>query len=575
MIKSRSFKFLKNKHLFNYCTMNTEESKNYYEEKNDNINLYNSKLFSHNLKLKIVNNLNLNNIKQIKIKENSNKKKLKIFLPEISYGNIKQRNKESFSNKESNKKRIYSSSNLKPKNYKIGKYFEDKKLSIDKLLNLRKKFSSKIKMSKGEIVEMTYGNKIMFDNNLDLKVEENKRIKEILYNNPKFIIDLIEFGYVNKQEINEFFNIESFNILWNENLEKSYREIRKINSNIFKIISFLSKTGLLRKLKKNYESKNFIDFYNYNIKEIEKIYDIYEKLKEYEYNKIKEAFEKIDNIYLTRDILLKEKISKIRKEYFSNKLKHYQEMKKSKIDLKELIDKGKAELIEIKNCIFHVRQNTDWKIFPSKKINRLKFSKSMTKYNEIIKKEMNIKNIEFKDKIKKEKIYLKERINLLKSKKVFEKSNFNLNKFMKENEENKRIIEYYIVIVQSNFRGYIVRIFLGKLIKGINDIINNLYEYTKFKQLILTLYKKSFELIELNDNSVIFGQKIKEINNVTKIMIKNCRTRKLIFKKNEVEIINKIIKYNIGLLPIKEDQEIYSNIPLINLNKFLTYIKIK
>ena len=222
-----------------------------------------------------------------------------------------------------------------------------------------------------------------------------------------------------------------------------------------------------------------------------------------------------------------------------------------------------------------MRQNTDWKIFPSKKINRLKFSKSMTKYNEIIKKEMNIKNIEFKDKIKKEKIYLKERINLLKSKKVFEKSNFNLNKFMKENEENKRIIEYYIVIIQSNFRGYIVRIFLGKLIKGINDIINNLYEYTKFKQLILTLYKKSFELIELNDNSVIFEQKIKEINNVTKIMIKNCRTRKLIFKKNEVEIINKIIKYNIGLLPIKEDQEIYSNIPLINLNKFLTYIKIK
>ena len=48
-------------------------------------------------------------------------------------------------------------------------------------------------------------------------------------------------------------------------------------------------------------------------------------------------------------------------------------------------------------------------------------------------------------------------------------------------------------------------------------------------------------------------------------MIKHCRTRKIVFKKSETKLINKIIK----------DQEIYSNIPLINLNKFLTYIKIK
>ena len=573
MIKSRSFKFLKNNPLFNYYTINTEESKNEYKETDNNINLYNSKLFSHNLKIKIVKNLNLNNIKQIKIKANSTKKKLKIFLPNISNSNIHLSNK--YNNKEYNKKRIYSSSNLKPKNYKIKVNIEDRKISMEKLLKLRKKFSSKIKMSKGEIVEMTYGNKIGFGNDLDIDINENKRIKEILYKNPKFIIDLIEFGRVDKNEINEFFNIESFNIIWNENFEKSYREIRKIDTNIFKIISFLSKTGLLRKLKKNFESKNYIDFYNYNIKEIEKTYDIYEQLKEYEYQKIKEAFEKIDDIYLMRDFLLKEKISKIRKEYYSKRLKKYQEMKKSEIELKEIIDKGKAELIEIKNCIFHVRQNTDWKVFPYKKINRLKFSKSITKYNEIIKKEMNIKNIEFKDKLKKEKIYLKQKINILKSQKVFDNPNFNLNKFIKENKEHKRIIEYYITIIQSNFRGLIVRIFLAKLIKGIHNIINNLYIYTKFKQLTLALYKKSFELIDSNIKGDIFKQKINEINNVVKIMIKYCRTRKLIFKKYEVEIINKTIKYNIGILPIKENHEIYSNIPLINLNKCLTYLKMK
>ena len=569
MIKSRSFKFHKKLPLYHFYTINTEETKNQNKEKNiNNITFFNSKIFSHNIK-----NLNLINIKKIKIKANSNKKKPKFLLPNISYSNIQQKTEGNYSNNKNNKKRMYSSSNLKPKNYKIGENFENKKIPINKLLYLRKKFSSHIKMSKGEIVEMTYGNKIQFGNELDTDIKENKRIKEIIYNNPKFILDLIKFGQVDINEIKDFFDIESFNIHWDENLEKSYREIRKINSNIFKIISFLSKTGLLRKLKKNYESKNYIDYYNYNIKEIEKVYDIYEKLKEYDYMKIKEAFDKIDNIYLIRDFLLKEKISKIRKEYFSKKIKNYQENKKSEINLKEIVDKGKAELIEIKNCIFHIRQNTNWKIFPNKKINRLRFSKSITKYNEIIKIETNIKNIEFKDKIKKAKIYLKQKINQLKSKKAFEYPNFSLNKFIKENKDNKRIIEYYITLIQSNFRGFIVRSFLSKLIKSINAIILNLYEYTKFKQLIITLYKKTFELGELNDEKN--KEKIEEINNVVKIMIKHCRTRKIVFKKSETKLINKIIKDNIGLLPIKENQEIYSNIPLINLNKFLTYIKIK
>ena len=104
MIKSRSFKLKKNKPFFNYYTMNTEESKNESKETYNNINLFNSKLFSHNLKIKIVKNLNLNNIKQIKLKANSNKKKPKIILPCISYSNIHLNNKES--RKEFNKKRI-------------------------------------------------------------------------------------------------------------------------------------------------------------------------------------------------------------------------------------------------------------------------------------------------------------------------------------------------------------------------------------------------------------------------------------------------------------------------------------
>ena len=568
MIKSRSFKNTKKKHFFEYSNINKTETNNDNSRKGKNKILILKPELLTNLskdKLKITKKTNLFNIKQIKRKANSNNKKPNIILPDISNNYIQSKTKTI--NYKGNKKRINSSYNIKPKNYKISDNIDDKKIPIEKLLYLRKKFSSKINMSKGELVEMTYGNKINLGNDLDTDIEENIRIKEILYNNPKFIIDLIEFGRVDKNEIKEFFNIESFNITWNENMEKTYREIRKSNSNILKIISFLSKTGLLMKLKKNFESKNYLNFYNYNQKEIERIYNIYERIKKYKHRIIKEAFNKIDNIYFIRDILIKEKISKIRKEYYSKKLKNYKENKNLEINLQEITEKGKAELIEIKNCIFHIRQNTNWKIFPYKKINRLKFSKSITKYNEIIQKEINIKYIKYKDTIKKEKIYLKEKINILKTKKILDKPNFIWNKFIKENIDNKRIIDYYATIIQTNFRGYIVKLFLSKIIKGINSIIINLYQYTKFKQLILKLYKMTFEFIELNK---IYS--LEEINKVVKTMIKKCKTRKLIFKKEEVDKINKITKINIGILPIKDNQEIYSNIPLFNLNKYLTYL---
>ena len=560
MIKSGSFSFLKNR----YSRIYTEETKiNYKEKEKNKILVLRKKLnlsFSKD-KIKQKKKISLNII-PIKLKIY----KQKIPLPNISSSihTISKESKEIINNKK-NKKEIYSSNILKPKNYNISDNIEDKIICTQKLLYLKNKFLSKINMSKGEIVEMTFGKNIKFDNILDIFMEKNKRIKEIIYNNPKFIINLIEIGKVDKNDIYDFFNIESFNISWNEILERSYREIRKISSNIFKIVSFLSKTRLIGILKKNFESKNYMNFDNYNQKEIEKIYDIYEKLKKYDNEKIKEALDKINEIYYIRDILLKEKISKIRNEYYSNKLKNYNENKKYEINLKELTEKGKIGLIEIKNCIFHIRQNTNWKIFPYKNINRLKFSKPITKYNEIIKKEIDIKNIEFKDKIIKEKIYIKEKIKILKKENIFQKADFNWNKFIKKNIENKKIIDYYVTIIQSNFRSFMVKIFINKLIKSVNSIIINLYEYSKFKQFILTMYKMTYE----NDTNNI---KLNQINKVLNIIIKNCRTRKLIFKKYEVDMINKITKSNIGILPLEPNQEIYSNIPLIYLLKYINYI---
>ena len=239
--------------------------------------------------------------------------------------------------------------------------------------------------------------------------------------------------------------------------------------------------------------------------------------------------------------------------------------------MKKVVEKGKAELIQIKNCIFHVRQNINWKIFPYKEINRIKFKKPITKLNEVIKKDININNVEIKEKIKKEKIYLKERIKALKKEKLLfnnNDKNFNWKTFMKENKENKKIIEYYIIMIQAHFKGFLVKIFLNKLITCVDTIVINLYKYTKFKKIILKLYEMTFE--ETNEKN-----KIKEINKVVKIMINNCKTRLLIFKENEVNLINKIIESNIGILPIKSNQEIYSSIPLLNLNKYLSYLILK
>ena len=563
MIKNRNLKLFNNITFKNYSNINTETSKNDDNKREKNkliflrprINLSFSKgKIKENKSNKYI------NMKQINIKTFSKNKKPKFKLLNISI-NLNKEIKIEKNNIKLIGRRNFSFENIKPKKYKITE-------NID----IKKRY-----MSKGELFEMIYGKIIKFGNKLDIDIEKNKRIKEILYNKPKFIIDLIEFGYIDEKEIKEFFNIESFNISWNENLEKSYREIRIINSNIFKIVSFLAKTGLLRKLRKNYESKNYVNFYSYNKKELEKMYDTYEQLKKYEYKKLKQAFDKVDDIYLIREILLKQKILNIRKKYFSNKFKNFEENKKLEVNIKEIAEKGKVELLEIKNCVFHVRQNINWKIFPHKKINRLKFSKSITKYNEIIQRENNIKNIEYRDKLKKEKIYLKEKIKILKKEKVFEHPEFNWNNFMKKNSENKRIIEYYIIMIQSNFRGSMVKLFLSKLIKGISNIIINLYEYTKFKQLILTIYKKAFEIIESFDITDIqnYYIKINQIKKVIKIMIKNCKTRKLIFKKNEVSIINKITEKNTYILPIRENQEIYSNIPLINLNKYLSYLNLK
>ena len=94
--------------------------------------------------------------------------------------------------------------------------------------------------------------------------------------------------------------------------------------------------------------------------------------------------------------------------------------------------------------------------------------------------------------------------------------------------------------------------------------------YLGFKKLILSLYKTTFD--EIISDKIKYNEYKYKVNNVRKIIkviIKNCKNRKLLFKKNEVDLINKLEETNIGFKPIREEQEIYSVRLLLVLDKYL------
>ena len=144
---------------------------------------------------------------------------------------------------------------------------------------------------------------------------------------------------------------------------------------------------------------------------------------------------------------------------------------------------------------------------------------------------------------------------------------------MNENKENKKIILYCIIMIQSKFRGFLVKAFLAKLIRSVDIIIINLDKYLQFKKLILRLYNKTFDEIiwKRNDNSA-FRNSIQDVRKFIKFIIKNNKSRKLVFKKKEIDIINKLTETEIEFRPLKEDQAIYSVKLLLILDKFLFYL---
>ena len=463
------------------------------------------------------------------------------------------------------------------------KNFINRKISLNKLLFLRAKFFAKEKMNRGELTEMMFGNKIPFYKHKSICDDMQNKIYEVLCNNPKLILDLIEKGYVEKKDVIDYFNLKAIHISWNDELEKKFREIGynkiKTNSNMLKTTFFLVNIGFHRILKQKFEEKNFRSTSTYNQAEIEEFSKIYEKLKKYDLNRLLEGYSKVDAIYHLREVIINDKINKIRDKYYHNKLnKFFQDKNKSDIIVKKVVEKEKNEMKEMKNYIFQIREKKEFKAFPHKHINKLRFSKSITKINKLIREEVNTKNVCVTDKIKQTKNYIKEKIKLYQKQGIFpsiyshKNFKFNWKDFMNENKENKKMIKFCIVMIQSKFRGFMVKVFLAKIIRSVDIIINNLDRYLSFKKLVLKLYKITFDDIVWKKEHSNFKNRIKDIRKFIKFIIKNNKSRKLIFKQNEIDLINKLNDCNIGFIPIKEEQAIFSIKLLLILDKFLFYL---
>ena len=233
----------------------------------------------------------------------------------------------------------------------------DKKISYDKLLNLRAKFFSGQKLTRGELTEMMFGKTIPFIKTKTFSEDYQKKIMEVLSNDPQLIINLIKFGKVTKQEVIDYFNLDALNLDWNEELEKKYREIvynkNKTNSNMLKTTFFLVNIGFHKILRQKFEERHLITTKTYNQKEINEFAIIYEKLKKYDLETLIDGYAKVEYIYHIRDLVVHNKITYIRNVFFERKVKKFRKIRnKNEKCLTEANEVTKEDICDMKKCIY-------------------------------------------------------------------------------------------------------------------------------------------------------------------------------------------------------------------------------
>jgi hypothetical protein len=186
--------------------------------------------------------------------------------------------------------------------------------------------------------------------------------------------------------------------------------------------------------------------------------------------------------------------------------------------------------------------------FP-KKLKKLVFSKKFKaqKNDNFI----DIKNQTTMDMIKHSKIYMK--LVIKKYSSVLNIMKIRHEDFYELNEDTKKICVYFAVLIQTNFRGYMIRKSLIKMNESIKKIIYNIRRYTGFKKMIF----KTIHMFNVYS--------FKKLKGLLKIMYKKYKTYRIVLTSENKKTLK---KFCVRFLSNKEIQ-IPNMIKSINLINFL------
>lgn len=455
----------------------------------------------------------------------------------------------------------------------------DKQLSYVKLLNLKDLFYSGKKLTRGALTEMTFGKAIPFFKTKTFSEDYQKKIFEVLSNAPQLIINLIKYGKVTTQEVIDYFNLDALNLDWNEDLEEKYREIvynkNKTNSNMLKTAFFLVSIGFHKVLRRKFEERHLISIKTYNEKEIYEFAVVYEQLKKYDLETLLDGYGKVEYIYHIRDLVVHNKITKIRKVFFEKKVEKFRKIRnKDEKCLTEANEATKEDISNMKKCIYNIRTNNIFKKFPSKAIKKYEFCKTITKLNEKVHNKSDIKNIISINKIKRSKNYVKTLIAELKKEGKLPSMNlkkFDWKQFYKEDSANRQVINFFSGIIQANFKGYMIRKWLGKMNEAVVKIQFNLIKYIHFKKMILSLFTETVEGIKEFDkaNPEIYRTPARRIRQIVHALLQSYSSCSFYMFDRDIEQINMLYYRNLVPNQIMVGKIVKSNKLLVFLDNCL------
>lgn len=455
----------------------------------------------------------------------------------------------------------------------------DKKISFKSLLNLRARFFSNQRLTRGELTEMMFGKKIPMINIKSFSGDYQKKIKKVLSNCPQLIIYLIEYGTVSEKEVIDYFNLDSLSLSWNEELEKIYREIvynkNKTNSNMLKTTFFLVNIGFHKILKQKFDEKHYITTKTYNQKEIDEFAMIYEKMKKYDLQTILRGYSKLEMIFQIRDEIIHNKITSIRNKFFTDKVEKFRKIRnKNEKCLTNANEEIKQECQKTKVLIHNLRENLFKRIPSNGRINTFVFRHPITKLNRSLHNSIDIKNIIHIKKIKQSKMYIKTLITTYQKDGLLpdkETKGFNWQRFIKKGDNPKKLLNYFTTVIQANIRGYMIRKWLKKMQKCALKIQIKVLKYINYKKMVMHLFKTSVDEIQFIEkcNPELYRAPARRIRQIIHAILRNYPCCSFYIFNKDIEDINLLYDKGFVSKPINVGQIVKSHKLLIFLDNCL------